>query len=149
MLNAVCNRSTIKLQCTYSREPDATTSQSLASVKSSLVLPFWYRPTRVVIEKGPLNVYVRVTESCILLKISFQSFFMIYHHSPCCVDIQSKFQSQQRVIILYYANRQQHSNKQEKHTKEKSTKHTKYHSKVKLKAHCENQCPYTVLPRTS
>jgi len=28
---------------------------SLASVKSRLVLPFWYRPTRVVLEKGPLN----------------------------------------------------------------------------------------------
>ena len=30
-------------------------SLSLASVKSSLVLPFWYRPTRVVLDKGPLN----------------------------------------------------------------------------------------------
>ena len=28
---------------------------SLASVKSILVLPFWYRLTRVVPEKGPLN----------------------------------------------------------------------------------------------
>ena len=28
---------------------------SLASVKSSLVLPFWYRLTWVVSEKGPLN----------------------------------------------------------------------------------------------
>ena len=33
-------------------------SLSLASVKSRLVLPFWYRPTRVVLEKGPLNVCV-------------------------------------------------------------------------------------------
>jgi len=31
---------------------------SLASVKSRLVLPFWYRLTRVVPEKGPLNVCV-------------------------------------------------------------------------------------------
>ena len=30
-------------------------SLSLASVKSRLVLPFWYRPTWVVPEKGPLN----------------------------------------------------------------------------------------------
>ena len=30
-------------------------SLSLASVKSRLVLPFWYRPTWVVLEKGPLN----------------------------------------------------------------------------------------------
>ena len=33
---------------------------SLASVKSRLVLPFWYRLTRVVPEKGPLNVCVCV-----------------------------------------------------------------------------------------
>jgi len=31
-------------------------SLSLASVKSRLVLPFWYRLTWVVPEKGPLNV---------------------------------------------------------------------------------------------
>ena len=31
-------------------------SLSLASVKSRLVLPLWYRPTRVVPDKGPLNV---------------------------------------------------------------------------------------------
>ena len=30
-------------------------SPSLASVKSRLVWSFWYRPTRVVPEKGPLN----------------------------------------------------------------------------------------------
>ena len=30
-------------------------SLSLAPVKSRLVLPFWYRPTQVVREKGPLN----------------------------------------------------------------------------------------------
>ena len=30
-------------------------SLSLTSVKSTLVLPFWYRLTRVVPEKGPLN----------------------------------------------------------------------------------------------
>jgi len=37
-------------------------SLSRASVKSRLVLPFWYRPTLVVLEKGPLNgcVYHKV-----------------------------------------------------------------------------------------
>ena len=30
-------------------------SLTLASVKSRLVLPFWYRPTRVIPVKGPLN----------------------------------------------------------------------------------------------
>jgi len=39
---------------------------SLASVKSRLVLPFWYRLTRVVLpEKGPLNVCARV---CIIIR---------------------------------------------------------------------------------
>jgi len=35
-------------------------SLSLASLKSRLVLPFWYWLTRVVLEKGPLNVCVCV-----------------------------------------------------------------------------------------
>ena len=38
-------------------------SLSLASVKSRLVLPFWYRLTRVVPEKGPLNGCVCVLQS--------------------------------------------------------------------------------------
>ena len=33
-------------------------SLSLGSVKSRLILPFWYRLTRVVPDKGPLNGYV-------------------------------------------------------------------------------------------
>ena len=35
-------------------------SLSRASVKSRLVLPFWYRLTSIVPEKGPLNVCVCV-----------------------------------------------------------------------------------------
>jgi len=35
-------------------------SLSLASVKSRLVLHFWYQPTRVVPDKGPLSVRVCV-----------------------------------------------------------------------------------------
>ena len=35
---------------------DATVNHSLASVKSILVLRFWYRLTWLVLEKGPLNV---------------------------------------------------------------------------------------------
>ena len=38
-------------------------SLSLASVQSRLVLPFWYWPTQVVLEKGPLNGCVCV---CVL-----------------------------------------------------------------------------------
>jgi len=40
-------------------------SLSLASVKSRLILPFWYRLTRVVPEKGPLNVW------CVLINCNF------------------------------------------------------------------------------
>jgi len=35
-------------------------SLSLASVKSRLILLFWYRVTQVVLDKGPLNVCMRV-----------------------------------------------------------------------------------------
>jgi len=38
------------------------------SVKSRLVLPFWYRLTRVVLEKGPLNGCVCV---CVCLRRSY------------------------------------------------------------------------------
>ena len=43
-------------------------SLPLASVKSRLVLPFWYRPTWVVLEKGPLN-------GCVLLLHQFNGLF--------------------------------------------------------------------------
>ena len=46
-------------------------SLSLASVKSWLVSPFWYRHTRVVPEKGLLNVCVAVALCCVCL-------------CPCC-----------------------------------------------------------------
>jgi len=42
-------------------------SLSLASVKSRLVLPFWYRLTQVVPEKGPLNVRVCGISALMLL----------------------------------------------------------------------------------
>jgi len=42
-------------------------SLSLASVKYSLVLPFWYRLTRIVTEKGLLNGCVRVPEKSVLI----------------------------------------------------------------------------------
>jgi len=40
---------------TYGLADATATHVSLASVKSRLVLPFWYRPIRVVPEKGSLN----------------------------------------------------------------------------------------------
>jgi len=48
--------------CRLAYDPaDATATDSLASVKSRLVLPFWYRLTRVNPVKGPLNVCVCVS----------------------------------------------------------------------------------------
>jgi len=50
-------------------------SLSLASVKSRLVLPFWYRLTRIVQDKGPLNVCVRVFVCvCVHAMICLQCF---------------------------------------------------------------------------
>ena len=46
---------------------DATAIHCLASVKSRLVLPFWYRLTRVVSETGPLNGCVCVLGSVFLV----------------------------------------------------------------------------------
>ena len=58
---------------------------SLASVKSRLVLPFWYRLTCVVPERGLLNVCVCV---CFILVSSHLIFYLPYqptiarlHHS--------------------------------------------------------------------
>ena len=47
-------------------------SLSLASVKSRLVLPFWYRLTRVVPDKGPLKSLARVCVCVSRWKIFFQ-----------------------------------------------------------------------------
>ena len=51
------------MRCRLAHGPaDATATHcpSLASVKSRLVLPFWYRLTRVVPDERPLNVRARV-----------------------------------------------------------------------------------------
>ena len=69
-------------------------SLSLASVKSRLVLvlPFWYRLTWVVPEKGPLNVCVCVSEPQFLLlvwkykTIDFHSCYDLH-----CIDYLTRF----------------------------------------------------------
>ena len=50
----------------------------LASVKSRLVLPFWYRLTRVVPEKGSLNVCVRVWKSIVLSSSQPSEWWTLY-----------------------------------------------------------------------
>ena len=73
-------------------------SRSLASVKSRLVVPFWYQPTRVVSEKGPLNgcvcvcvsVMVTWTISLFDLIVADWSQKVTYAHGVC-VCVQQKF----------------------------------------------------------
>jgi len=49
-------------------------SLSLASVKSRLVLPFWYRLTWVVLDKGPLNGCVN---GCVCIKFTGLSVYSL------------------------------------------------------------------------
>jgi len=58
-------------------------SLSLASVKSTLVLPFWYWITRVVPEKGPLNVCVCVFVYILVNKVS-KIISYVYCVCVCC-----------------------------------------------------------------
>jgi len=80
-------------------------SLSLASVKSRLVLPFWYRLTRVVLEKGPLNgcvcgCVVSVQYTCVMYRVhtfswlfgpeylflfSFIAHYLFFFHSFSCL----------------------------------------------------------------
>ena len=60
-------------------------SQSLASAKSSLVLPFWYRLTQVVLDNGLLNGCVW----CVMFNRAtiyyFQSLQSVTWHNNTCV----------------------------------------------------------------
>jgi len=57
-------------------------SLSLASVKSRLVLPFWYRLTRVVPDKGPLNVRI---QQCQLVIFAVICLVNLEH---CCKPVE-------------------------------------------------------------
>jgi len=63
-------------------------SLSLASVKSRLVLPFWYRFSRVVLEKGPLNRCVCV-RACV---------FQMVHK---VIVVVSKFHYENPILVKY------------------------------------------------
>jgi len=67
---------------------DATAIHCLASVKSRLVLPFWYRLTRVVPEKGPLNVCVCVCECvCVSVHLMFPTCPSVCVYVRACQPI--------------------------------------------------------------
>jgi len=57
---------------------------SLASVKSRLFLPFWYRLTWVVPEKGPLNVCVCVYMCVYMCVCVFSSMKLLVCDDVCC-----------------------------------------------------------------
>jgi len=69
-------------------------SLSLASVKSRLVLPFWYRLTRVVPDKGPLNgcmfwkyynaLFTKPILTCMTRHYDFSSCSVLYCVGSCC-----------------------------------------------------------------
>ena len=62
---------------------------TLASVKSRLVLPFWYQLTRVVLDKGPLNgcVCVYVPAVTCLAAIVFFLIFCVIRMLAYCVNV--------------------------------------------------------------
>jgi len=61
-------------------------SLSLASVKSRLVLPFWYWLSRVVPEKGPLNRCVCV---CVCVcEIDIYHIYLPYSHLPVLWNVK-------------------------------------------------------------
>jgi len=60
-------------------------SLSLAPVKSTLVLRFWYRLTWVVPEKGPLN-------GCVCVCLAFLSCrWSVLHNRPLCTKLNACF----------------------------------------------------------
>ena len=68
-------------------------SLSLALVKTRLVLPFWYRPTQIVPEKGPWNGCVCVCEYYITYKIYKVPLYRINHECQQNVNRQWSYAS--------------------------------------------------------
>jgi len=80
--------SKVHIVCIWSswRHCHPKTPSSLASFKSGLVLPFWYRPTQVVLEKRPLNgCSSTVTKGSTVYYSSKCNgvFFIVWHWNTC------------------------------------------------------------------
>jgi len=79
-------------------------SLSLASVKSRLVLPFWYRLTWVVPDKGPLNGCVCVCNICMIFvqsnAASCEITLSVIINVVCC-RLQDLFTDVQHVALMW------------------------------------------------
>ena len=80
-------------------------SLSLASVKSRLVLPFWCRLTRIVPDKGPLNMHVCVCCGCLSVlnsRINILQFAcgITSHQAVLYADCGSGCDTSQRSSLL-------------------------------------------------
>ena len=75
----------------------ATATLSLASVKSRLLLPFWYRLTRVVPDKGPLNRSVCVCGWCYKL-VKLDSLSLYWNCGSECYSSKDK-QATQKLLL--------------------------------------------------
>jgi len=75
-------------------------SLPFASVKSRLVLPFWYRLTRVVPEKGPLNGCVCVSNPETLLTTSTKSLYMWLFSPTSSRDTESERGRASLLLVL-------------------------------------------------
>ena len=72
-------------------------SLSLASVKSRLVLLFWYQLTQVVLDKGPLNGCVRV---CVLSLVDSEAE-CVWHFAVNCSDLNDSLCNWQQSWIWW------------------------------------------------
>ena len=74
---------------------------SLVSVKSRLVLPFWYRLTRVVMENGPLTGCVYV---CTLCPKKVSPLNILQQPPQTCTDLNEILRTQDDI---YFCHRRQ------------------------------------------
>jgi len=88
-------------------------SLSLASVKSKLVLPFWYRLTRVVPDKGPLNGCVCVCAFHVFLrekhqKHSTRTHRLTKHSTAVTGDSNAQWSKAQCIHVWKAFNKNKH-----------------------------------------
>ena len=83
-------------RCRLAYGPAHCHSLSLASVKSRLVLPLWYRLTWVVLDKGPLNgrvcvlysLFLTLLHVCLLCGLQYRLSTLIRLTVPMCRILQ-------------------------------------------------------------